>query len=153
MAGDIGELAQDGLEAAGDLAEDVGELAGDGLDAAGDLAEDVGELAGDGLDAAGGAAEDIAEGLGDGLDEAREMADDAAEGIEDAVGGEDGDGEADDVDMYAGAGPMDLDDEGPTGGGNFAKVFGCAELRGRYLVGHEPNIHKICLQCQALAKF
>ncbi|CAM9653725.1 unnamed protein product [Ectocarpus fasciculatus] len=115
LAGDgldaAGDLAGDGLEAAGDLAGDIGEGLGDGLEAAGDLA-------GEGLDAAGDVAEDIGEGIGDGLDTAGDLAGGAVDAITDAV--EDA---VDDVDMYAGAGPRDLDDEGPTGGGNFAKVL------------------------------
>ncbi|CAM9094863.1 unnamed protein product [Ectocarpus sp. 6 AP-2014] len=106
-----GDLAGDGLDVAGDLAEDIGEGIGEGLDAAGDLAAD-------GLDAAGDLAEDIGEGMGDGLETAGDLAGGAADAIMDAV-----DGVADDVDMYAGAGPRDLDDEGPTGDGNFAKVL------------------------------
>lgn len=108
-----GDLAVDGLDAAGDLAEDVGEGIGEGLDAAGDLA-------GDGLDAVGDLAEDIGEGMGDVLEAAGDLAEGAVDAITDAV-----DGAVDDVDMYAGAGPRDLDDEGPTGGGNFAKVRAC----------------------------
>lgn len=118
-----GDALSDGLDAARGLAEDIGELAGDGVDVAGELAEDIGELAGDGVDAAGELAENIGEGIGDGLDAAGELAEDAVDAVGDAVQGDEGEeGGANDVDMYAGAGPMDLDDEGPTGGGDFAKV-------------------------------
>ncbi|CAN0142041.1 unnamed protein product [Scytosiphon promiscuus] len=119
----LGDAVGDGLDAAGDVAEEIGGLAQDGLDAAGDLAEDVGELGGDGVEAAIDTAQDIADGTERGLGMAEEVVEDAAEGMEDAADGEDGGDGADDVDMYAGAGPMDLDDEGPTGGGNFAKVL------------------------------
>ncbi|CAM9786078.1 unnamed protein product, partial [Pylaiella littoralis] len=115
-----GDVAEDAVDAAGDLAADIGDGIGDGLDAAGDLTEGV-------VDAVGGAFDAGEELAGDGLDAARDLGGDAVDAVgdavEDAVGGDDDKGGADDVDMYAGAGPMDLDDEGPTGGGSFAKVL------------------------------
>eukprot|EP00903_Cladosiphon_okamuranus_P014200 g13193.t2 len=115
-----GDALEDGVDAARDLAEDIGELAADGVGAVGELAEDIGDGIGDGLDAAGELAEDVGEGIGDGLDAARGLAEDAVDAVGDAIDGQEG--EADDVDMYAGAGPVDLDDEGPTGGKGFTKV-------------------------------
>lgn len=116
-----GDVAEDAVDAAGDLAADIGDGIGDGLDAAGDLTGGV-------VDAVGGAFDAGEELAGDGLDAARDLGGDAVDAVgdavEDAVGGDDDKGGADDVDMYAGAGPMDLDDEGPTGSGSFAKVSG-----------------------------
>ncbi|CAM9192680.1 unnamed protein product, partial [Hapterophycus canaliculatus] len=145
---DIGDALGSGIDEVGDWVGDtvgngldaVGDLAQEGWEAAADLAEDVGELAGDGLEVAGEAAEDIGDAVEGGLDAAGGFAEDAAEGIEDALDGVDGDGGADDVDMYAGAGPMDFDDEGPTGGGNFAKVLaGPRHLVEAFTVQHDQD--------------
>ncbi len=124
LAQDAGDLMGDGMEVAGELAGDIGEGIGDGLDAAGDFAGDAADAVGDGLDAAGDLAGDAADAVGDGLNAAGDFAGDAVEAIGDAVTGGDGVRGAEDVEMYGGAGPMDLDDEGPTGGGSFAKVGG-----------------------------
>ena len=91
---------------AGNALDAVGDLAGAVAEAAGDLAGDVGETAG----YAGIAAIEAAK---DAVDAAGVFDEDAEEDAED---------DADDVDMYAGAGPMDLDDGGPTGGGAAPKV-------------------------------
>lgn len=118
------------LDNAAEVAEAAGEMAGDALDAAGDVAGDivdgVGDLAGDVGDAVGDVAEDVAEDVGevarDAVEAAGDLAESAAEAVADAVDG------ADVVEMYAGAGPRDLDDGGPTGGGAGAKVHGCIRL-------------------------
>ncbi|CAM9826029.1 unnamed protein product, partial [Laminaria digitata] len=89
----------------------AGDLAGNAAEAAGDLAGDVGDLAGDVGETVGYAGFDAIEAARDAVDTAGAFAEDAF--------GED----AEDVDMYAGAGPMDLDDGGPTGGGATPKVL------------------------------
>lgn len=72
-------------------------------------------------------AENLVEGAVDSAPHIGEHIIDAAQDVGEHIGiptsgDDDGDPSLDDVDMYAGAGPRDLDDGGPTGGGYAAKA-------------------------------
>ncbi|CAM9994866.1 unnamed protein product [Scytosiphon promiscuus] len=141
--GDIGESAGGAFGGLANLFSDIGDALGNDIDEAEYLEEE--DVIGDVSESAGDLAESIGQDTQRYLDVGEKVTEDPEDSMEDAEDGEDGDRGIDDVDMYAGAGPMDLDDEGPTGSGDSAKVLaGPRRLVGAFAAQNgDANSHPV----------